>query len=155
MHIHTKFHGDITIVPEELWTFPNGLLGFEEEQSFVLLAIEGNDLFQVLQSTKTAAIAFVVANPFTFVESYTFAIDDPTIELLNIEEQADVFVLTILTVQRSFEQSTMNLQAPLIFQVAEKKARQMILSDDQYGMKHPIVDDEKRRALICSYSQEK
>lgn len=143
MQIDTKFHGNITILEEQQWVFPKGLPGFEDEKSFVLLPIEGNEFFQVLQSTKTAYIAFIVANPFTFLESYSFKIDDPTIELLKIEKQEEVFILTILNLQDPFEQSTMNLQAPLIFHVNEKKAKQMILNDGQYSMKHPIANHVK------------
>lgn len=130
MQIDTKFHGQMMIKENQIWTFPKGLPGFEEEKSFVLLPIEGNEFFQVLQSINIAHVAFVVVNPFTFLASYTFEIDDPTIELLNIQKQEEVFILSILNLQDPFEHSTMNLQAPLIFHVNEKKAKQMILNDD-------------------------
>ena len=97
MNIQTKFHGEIEIQHDQTWNFPKGIPGFEEEKEFVLLPIEGNDIFQVLQSTKTSDVAFIVANPYTLVEDYSFNIDEPTIELLNIKKEEDVFVLGVLT----------------------------------------------------------
>lgn len=138
MQILTKFHGEQTIEADQVWSFPKGLPGFEEEKSFVLLAIEGNEVFQVLQSTKTEKVAFIVTNPYSMIKEYTFKVDTPTIDLLEIQEERDVFVLSVLSLKEPFEASTINLQAPLIFQAMTKKAKQMILNDARYSMRHPI-----------------
>ena len=138
MKIQTKFHGELKIQPEQIWVFPKGLPGFEDEKELALLPIEGNGVFQVLQSTKTADVAFIIGNPYTLVEDYSFKLDEPTIDLLEINEQEDVFVLSVLSLKEPFESSTINLQAPLIFQTKKKKAKQMILNDNTYSMRHPI-----------------
>lgn len=143
MQIKTKFHGEIEIAKDQQWTFPKGMPGFEEEKSFVLLPIEGNELFQVLQSTATAHVAFIVTSPFTFVKDYTFKIDEPTLDLLKIEEQQDLFILAVLSLKDPFETSTINLQAPLIFHSKNKQAKQMILNNHAYAMKHPIGSEQK------------
>ena len=115
MQIQTKFHGTINIQSDQLWSFPKGLPGFEQEKQFVILPIEGNDAFQVLQSTEAPTIAFIVANPYTIVEDNSFKIDEPTIDALGIEQPTDVFVLGVLSLKEPFESSMINLQAPLIF----------------------------------------
>ena len=138
MYIQTKFHGNLTIQPDQAWNFPKGIPGFEDETEFALLSIEGNHTFQVLQSTATPEIAFIVANPYTLVENYTFNIDEPTIDLLNIEKEQDVFVLGVLSLKEPFKTSTINLQAPLVFQATTKKAKQMILNDSKLSVRHPI-----------------
>lgn len=138
MNIQTKFHGEIEIQPDHLWNFPKGIPGFEDEKEFVLLPIKGNDIFQVLQSSNTSSVAFIVTNPYTLVADYSFDIDEPTIELLEIEKPKDVFVLGILTLKQPFETSTINLQAPLIFQMNSRKAKQMILNDNRFTTRHTI-----------------
>ena len=138
MNIQTKFHGELNIQPEQAWDFPKGIPGFEEEREFALLSVGGNGIFQVLQSTTTTDVAFIVANPYTLVEDYSFDVDEPTINLLNIEQEQDVFVLGVLSLKEPFETSTINLQAPLIFQSTTKKAKQMILNDNTFSMRHPI-----------------
>lgn len=138
MNIQTKFHGELEIKQNQIWSFPKGMPGFEEEKEFVFLSIEGNNVFQVLQSTKTPAVAFIIANPYTIIEDYSFKIDTPTIDLLTIKNEADVFVLGVLSVKEPFELSTINLQAPLIFNSTTRKAKQMILNDNSFSMRHPI-----------------
>ena len=138
MKIETKFHGALKIQPEQTWSFPKGLPGFEDEKKLALLPIEGNSVFQVLQSTKTAGVAFIIGNPYTLVEDYSFNVDEPTINLLEIKKQEDLFVFGVLSLKEPFETSTINLQAPLIFQSKTKKAKQMILNDNTYSMRHPI-----------------
>ncbi|WP_153722661.1 flagellar assembly protein FliW [Sporosarcina cascadiensis] len=138
MQIQTKFHGNIQIEPTETWHFPKGLPGFEEEIEFALLPIEGNNTFQVLQSTKQANTAFIVANPYTLTDDYSFEIDEPTINSLIITKPEDVMVLGILSMKQPFEQSTINLKAPLIFQLHNKKAKQMILNENRFEVRHPI-----------------
>ncbi|KAA0966791.1 flagellar assembly protein FliW [Sporosarcina sp. ANT_H38] len=141
MYIQTKFHGELNIQPNQTWNFPKGIPGFDDETEFALLSIEGNHTFQVLQSTVTPDIAFIVANPYTLVEDYTFNIDEPTIDLLQIKNEQDVFVLGVLSLKEPFESSTINLHAPLIFQSNSKKAKQMILNDNTFSMRHPIGNE--------------
>ncbi|QTD41182.1 flagellar assembly protein FliW [Sporosarcina sp. Te-1] len=146
MKINTKFHGVITLISDQMWSFPKGIPGFEEEIEFVLLPIEGNQIFQVLQSTKTPEVAFIVANPYTWADNYSFDIDVPTIELLDIKKEEDIFVLGILSVRQPFATSTINLQAPLIFQIHNRKAKQMILNDNQFNVRYPIGTQSEKGA---------
>lgn len=138
MNIKTKFHGELAIQQNQTWNFPKRMPGFEEENEFALLPIEDNEVFQVLQSTKTPDVAFILVNPYTIVEEYSFKVDEPTINLLDIKNETDIFVLGVLSVKEPFETSTINLQAPLIFHATTRKAKQMILNDNTFSMRHPI-----------------
>ncbi|REB08860.1 flagellar assembly protein FliW [Sporosarcina sp. BI001-red] len=138
MTIQTKFHGELDIQGIPQWTFPNGLPGLEQEKTFVLLPIEGNNTFQVMQSTKTPIIGLIVSNPYPLVPNYSFEIDDPTIELLGIESQEELMVLAIMSLKLPFKSSSLNLQGPLIFNTNNHKAKQMILNDTTYNLRHPI-----------------
>lgn len=138
MHIKTKFFGEIELNSEQLWHFPKGIPGFEDEREFVLLPIEGNTMFQVLQSAKVSDIALIVASPYTLVENYSFDIDEPTIELLDIKQEDDIFVLGVLSLKDPLETSTINLQAPIVFHTLKKTAKQMIINDNKFAVRHVI-----------------
>lgn len=138
MIIQTKFHGEIEVSTDQLWNFPKGIPGFEQEKEFLLIPIEGNSIFQVLQSSNTSSVAFIVTNPYKLVMDYSFDLDEPTIDLLNIGKPEDIFVLGILTLKQPFEKSTINLQAPLIFQMNNRIAKQMILNDNRFTTRHVI-----------------
>lgn len=140
--IETKFHDKVEVDLSKAWHFPKGLPGFEEEEEFVILPIGDNQEFQVMQSTKEAGVAFVVANPYKIVEGYDFKIDDPTVDLLEVESSDELMVLGIVFIKEPFEESTINLQAPLLFQTKNRKAKQMVLNDKRYLIKHPV--DEKK-----------
>lgn len=143
MQIETKFHGQIQIDSQMIYQFPTGLPGFEEQHQFVILPIDGNETFQVMQSTEEAGVAFVVANPYAFVPTYDLKIDEATVNSLAIEKEEDVFVLAVVSVKEPFEQSTLNLQAPLIFNRNNQKGKQMIVNQSTYSMRHPFQEEAK------------
>jgi len=138
MRVQTKFFGELELTPVQCWHFPKGIPGFEDEKEFALLSIEDNTMFQVLQSVNDSDIALVVANPYMLVENYSFNIDEPTIDLLEIKQESDVFVLGVLSLKDPLETSTINLQAPIVFQTAKKIAKQMIISDQHFDVRHVI-----------------
>jgi flagellar assembly factor FliW len=137
MKIDTKYHCAITVVEKDIWTFPNGLPGFLEEQEFILLPIaEDQNVFFILQSVKTAGLAFVVANPFVFFSEYEFNLDEGSKDLLKLESERDVLIFVILNIKTPFEHSTANLLAPIIINSKENLAKQVILHDTDYKTKH-------------------
>ena len=145
MKIQTKFLGEVVIEKSQIWSFPKGIPGFEEEKEFALLPIEGNAIFSVLQSLNTKDIAFVVANPFSISQNYSFDLDEATIHVLEIQNEQEVMVLGVLSIKDPFESSTINLQAPLIFNTKTKKAKQMILNDSFFSMRHQIGATEETK----------
>lgn len=141
MKIQTKYHGNITIAKEDIWQFATGLPGFLDEHQFVVLPLPDNEFFFILQSVQTPTLGFVITNPFSFFRDYNVKLDDITIEQLDIHNEADVQVQTILTVQDPFSNSTANLQAPLILNVRNKQAKQIIMNDEHYRTKHPLFKE--------------
>ncbi|WP_113930733.1 flagellar assembly protein FliW [Bacillus sp. P14.5] len=138
MKILTKYHGDINISQEDIWNFEGGIPGFLEEKQFVLLPLPQIDGFSVLQSIKTGELGFVVSDPFQFFTDYDFTISNSTLELLNLKEEKNVKVLSILTVKDPITETTANLQAPLILNTENYKGKQVILNETDYKTKHFI-----------------
>lgn len=68
MKFETKYFGTVEVPPDEVITFPNGLFGFEEERSFLLLPFAGSDGNMLcLQSAATPSLAFIAMNPFSLL----------------------------------------------------------------------------------------
>ncbi|KAB7706558.1 flagellar assembly protein FliW [Bacillus aerolatus] len=139
MMIETKYHGQVEVTEEEVWTFSQGIPGFVDEKSFTLLAFPDNDVFFVLQSTSTPALGFIVASPFAFFSEYDIQLDESTIETLELGKAEEAAVYTILTVREPFNETTANLQAPIIMNIKNKKAKQTILNDSRYETRHLIM----------------
>lgn len=138
MTIDTKYLGDIEIEKEKIIHFETGIPGFEAEKQFVLLDIPENDLFQILQSVKTPELAFFVANPYHLFKNYTIKLEEHIIEQLEIKSEKDVVVLSILTIKEPFTSSTVNLKAPIVINITNKRAKQFIMNDDKYSMRTQI-----------------
>ena len=143
MNIKTKYHGEISITEEDILHFEKGIPGFPNETKFVQIPFTEDGLFQVLQSTTSTDIGFITTDPFFFKKDYLFTIEDSIVESLGILNEKDVKVIVILTPQEPFNHSTANLQAPVVINNANRKARQVILSNTTYQIKHPLFAEEK------------
>ncbi|MFB1049911.1 flagellar assembly protein FliW [Paraliobacillus sp. JSM ZJ581] len=145
MNIQTKYHGEITIDNDNLLTFPQGIPGFNNEKEFVLLELQYNSVFQVLQSTITPTLGFIVVNPYHIYHTYAFDLDDHTIEALEINSADQVKVASIVSLKEPFEKSTINLQAPIIINQVNKLAKQYITNEKSHLIKAPIQPSELER----------
>jgi flagellar assembly factor FliW len=136
MNIKTKYHGEIEVNEGSTLNFEQGIPGFAEEKKFVLLPLPENDWFHILQSVSTPQLGFVVTDPFLFTKEFDFELDQGSVETLGFTDEKDVKVLTILTMKETLQESTANLQAPIVINLANNKAKQVILNDSNYQTKH-------------------
>ncbi|KAF0818998.1 MULTISPECIES: flagellar assembly protein FliW [Cytobacillus] len=143
MNILTKFHGEQEINRENIIAFPSGIPGFLEEKEFYILPLEGTDLF-VLQSVKTTEVAFIVTDPFVLYPQYEFVLPEEAIEKLEIQSDKDVATFAILTVREPFQDTTANLQAPVVINQTKKLGKQVILIQTSYGTKHKILNPQEQ-----------
>lgn len=138
MMIQTKYHGEIEINTDDVLRFEKGIPGFADEKKFILLPLSDKHTYSIMQSVIHPYIAFVVTNPFNFFHEYDFQLEDLIVEELEMKSEEEVNVFTILTVADPFKNTTANLQAPIIINKSNRKAKQVILNDGKYKTKHPI-----------------
>lgn len=139
MKITTKFLGEIEIGEQDILTFEHGLLGLENEKKFVLLPIDADLPLAILQSVDNVEIGFVVAYPFAFKKDYSFDISEDDREQLQIGKEEDVLTYAIVTMKETFQESTINLLAPLIINLDKKYGKQIVLQDNKsYPLRYPM-----------------
>jgi len=139
MKIVTKFLGEIEIVEQDILMFEHGLLGLEYEKNFVLLPVDADLPLAILQSVDNAEIGFVIAYPFAFKKDYSFDISEDDREQLHIEKEEDVLTYAIVTMKETFQESTINLLAPLIINMDKKLGKQIVLQDNKsYPLRFPM-----------------
>ncbi|WP_060788342.1 flagellar assembly protein FliW [Geobacillus zalihae] len=141
MNIDTKYHGTVAVKEEDIIRFPHGLPGFADEKRFVLLPLADTP-FVILQSVETPALGFVLIEPFSYFPSYEFELDEATVEQLDIESERDVAVYVILTVADPFDNTTANLQAPVVINVRKRLGKQVILTNTPYKTKHRLFPEK-------------
>ncbi|QAS53705.1 flagellar assembly protein FliW [Halobacillus litoralis] len=140
MKVETKYFGTVEVDAEELISFPHGLPGFESFHSFVLLPVDELGTYFALQAVDEAGLSLIVTNPYIFYKDYAFDIDE---QELSLEKPNDVAVYNVVTLKDPFEKSTLNLQAPIVMNVRERIAKQVILNDANYQTKHPLTQSNK------------
>lgn len=128
-------------IEEDIIKFNKGIPGFEDLKKYIIMDIEENIDFKVLQSVEDKDIGFVVTVPFSFYEDYEVTINDDIIKRLEIENEEDVLILSIVTINEDVKKSTMNLQAPLIINMKTKLGEQYIDQREIHKIKSPLIKE--------------
>ena len=121
--------------------FNKGLLGLEQYNDFNLKDIEENEFFKLLESKDDSNLSLAVLSPFEVEEDYTFELNEQTIDDLKIESESDILVFTTVTINSDMRKTTTNLRAPIIINTKNSLAEQIILNDEKYQIKHPIIKE--------------
>lgn len=120
--------------------FEDGILGFDSLKKYLLLTMDvDNSTFYFLQSVEDMDVSFTVANPFLFVEGYEFEAGDEDMKKLGIDSVEKLMVLCIVNIKSDIKQTTMNLKAPILLNVENKKASQIIVDED-YEISHKFLN---------------
>ncbi|MEK4384841.1 flagellar assembly protein FliW [Solibacillus sp. FSL W7-1464] len=142
MKITTAYIGEVEINPSQIIKFEHGLPGFEEEKEFIQLPLSEGNVFQALQSLKTQELAFIITTPYATVADYSFELDEAVIKALDIKSSEKVAVFVLVSLKDSLNTSTVNLKAPIILNIENRKAKQIILEED-YAIRHRLVAEKK------------
>jgi flagellar assembly factor FliW len=137
MKIYTKYHGECEIQEQDIFQFEQGIPGFLDEKQFILLPLKDTP-FVILQSVKTPELGFAMIDPFIYFKGYDFELDEQSVEQLQLTSEKEVAVYVILTVADPFEQTTANLQAPIVLNYEKKLGKQVILTNTPYKTKHKL-----------------
>lgn len=139
MKIQTSRFGEVEASEELLFELVSPILGYEDEKQFVIIEHKHQANFKWLQSIKTPELAFVVTAASFFGIDYTFELPDATQEELGIETAEDVLALNIAYIPHENPRAaTINMLAPLIFNVNTKKGSQVILAGTDFKVNHPL-----------------
>lgn len=145
MELETRYFGKIEIDKSEIILFPQGIPGFLEEKQYILLSLDNDSPFFVLQSTITPGLAFITMNPWDIIDDYEFVINESIEKLLQIKDHEDVLIQVIGNIKENLNDMTVNLSAPLVINYKKKLGKQVILDDTRYSVKCPVFPSEDRR----------
>lgn len=146
MTIETRLFGEITIADEKLITFPEGIVGFPFMKQFALIRDEENkdSAIMWLQSMEEPQFALPVIEPNLIEANYDPMVDDEYLSPVGEITPEQTYSLVTITVPPEIEKMTANLKAPIVINMANNKAVQIIVEDD-YQVKHPIYETLKKR----------
>lgn len=139
MKIQTTRFGEIDIEEGRIFKFALPIIGFNELKDFVIVDINKDSFFKWLQSVEDPALAFPIVSVFSMNIDYSVDIPDNVVELLKIKNIENLLVMNIASIPQNDPQgTTINLLAPIIFNLDEQLAGQVILSGSGYDISFPL-----------------
>ncbi|MFH1092195.1 MAG: flagellar assembly protein FliW [Pseudomonadota bacterium] len=143
MNILTSRFGEIEIDEQSIISLPGGLIGFPEQERYVIISHSPDSPFFWLQAVDSQDLAFVIVDPQIFKADYEVPLTAQTLQLLQAESRLEVGVYVIVTIPRGNPQGmTANLLGPLVLNAKSRLARQLVLDESRYSHRHPILRAE-------------
>ncbi len=130
----TRF-GRLEIAKDKVIHFPKGMIGFPDVKRYILMDYK-DTLLKWLQSVDEKDVAFIVVPAFEFFPDYSVKIDNSTRDFLEIKNEEDIIILTVLWVDG--DNVTANLQGPLVMNSINKRGLQVVNEDDRFSCQTPL-----------------
>lgn len=128
MKVQTYLFGEIEVDPAKVITFPNGLVGFENDKRFMLAheSGQGEAASYTLQSLDNPNVAFQIVDPAAIGFHYELKLTDAETALLQTPSAEDLVVMLILFKPESEKARGIaaNIRAPLILNTKARVALQ-------------------------------
>ncbi len=143
--IQTARFGTLEADPDLIITFPDGLIGFETCQRFLVVRHAENSAFRWLQSLEEPAVAFPVIEPNEFRADYAPTISDSDARSLALTTDTPTLIFAVVTVPPHDPRAmTANLLGPLVINGLTRQGRQVIIQDEGYTTRHSVVEEMAR-----------
>ena len=98
MLILTRFFGKIEIPEDEIINFDHGIPGFEEQEKFIILDVDGKNTLKCLQSTKDKDICLLMITPWEYYKDYEIELSEDEQRELDIEKEIDTAVFNVISI---------------------------------------------------------
>lgn len=147
MVIKTSRFGQVELKSEDVLTFNEGLLGFQDLRHFVLLDDPNDDIFAWLQSCELPSIAFPVLEPEIFGHKYSVTLNRTDLEALKLSATQTPAYLNIITIPDDATEMTANVKAPIVINLEQRIARQCVLQDNNLAIKEKIFTKLQSRVV--------
>ena len=133
MKLNTTRFGTITVEDVDVITIEDGLFGFPELTRYTLLSYNNDDAFTWLQSLDDGSMAFCLAKPEMFDDSYQPSISEDDAWHIGLVNVSDAVIMIVTTPANKV---TGNLMAPVVFNIKTRQGKQVIQRNGKYHTKH-------------------
>ncbi len=142
MKLNTARFGEIEIEEDRIFNFVMPIIGFDMLHKFIILDPNKDTLFKWLQSIEDPALAFPIISVSALNLDYTIDLPDNIVETLDIKNVESLLVMNITSIpQDNPKGTTINLLAPLIFNLDNQNAAQIVLSGSGYDISYPMFKE--------------
>jgi len=139
--------GKLEVRDEDVVVMPEGLLGFSHCRRFVILEDPAQAPFQWLQSLDNTDLSFVLIDPLLIKADYQIQVPKEEVRQLELEDPKDARVYVIVVVPQDVREVTANLKGPIVINPKKRRAKQLILTDEQYPARYPFLVELQKEEL--------
>ena len=131
--------GDITVPAEHVIHMPNGMIGFSHLRRYVLVRHREDSPFHWLQALDEPSLAFAVVTPLLFDPKYQITLGKAETSLLKLDDPNDIQSWAVITIPQGEPQKmTANLKAPVVINLKNRLAAQVVLDDPRYPLRKSL-----------------
>ncbi len=139
MIINTVKFGEVNIDESRIFDFVLPIIGFNDLTKYIILEPDKETLFKWLQSVEEPSLAFPIISVAALDFDYSVDLADNVVNDLEIKNPESLLVMNITSIPHENPRgTTINLLAPLIFNLDNQKAGQIVLSGSGYDISYPM-----------------
>ncbi len=144
MIINTLKFGEIEVEDSRVFEFVLPIIGFDDLKKFIIVEPNKETLFKWLQSVEEPSLAFPIISVAALDYDYSIDLSDSVINSLGITNAESLLVMNITSIpQDNPRGTTINLLAPLIFNLDNQHAGQIVLSGSGYDISYPMFKKDE------------
>lgn len=130
----------LNLKPEQIFSFPEGIPGFEKIKEYCILAREEEKPFGHLSALGSFNLEFIVINPWYVKPDYNPEISDDDVAFLGSPSPNEILILAIVALGEPINESTVNLMAPVVVSLKTRVGKQVAIRNfKEYSNQQPIV----------------
>ncbi|MBS1983860.1 MAG: flagellar assembly protein FliW [Bdellovibrionales bacterium] len=151
--IATTRFGDVEVTAEHFIEFRDGMIGFPHLKQYVLVESTSMPLLMWLQSTENPAVAFPVMEPWFFRKDYAPNLGEPERLCIKLEPNERSKMFVVLTIPPEMTRMTVNMKAPVVINLDQGRAVQMVLADKNFEVRVPAHESFSKAIASFTLSQ--
>lgn len=150
MRIATQRFGNLSLNPDQLFLFPQGLIGMESLRQWALLPDPDNASVAWLQSATRGDRALALISPRAFFNEYRVFVSRRELAGLHLTPGAEIYVMT--TVAGHVGKLTTNLKSPLLLNLSRRLGCQVI-SNEERSVRQPLPISQRSAQPVADVTR--
>jgi flagellar assembly factor FliW len=145
--VQTIMMGEVEVDEKAIITFPNGLPGFGGAKRW-FFAGEDEDVIKWMICLDCGHICLPVTSPEVVDPSYSPDVPEENLKRLMLSSLDEGILMVVLNLPRDKPwMGTANLLAPIVINPSLRLGEQVVLMDERYSVRTPLVSEEERAKI--------
>lgn len=139
-HLEGTRFGRLCFDSKDVVAFPEGLVGYPDLNSYLVLDHAPDSPFVWLQSLDRPDLAFLTVCPKFYVVGYSPLVEVPGGEKKPVRADGEYRLLaTVSNLDVESGEMALNLAAPIVLNMKARLGKQVVLEGEAYNIRHRVI----------------